>query len=125
MKRIARCAASVALAAAGLLGSSATAQAAIIYCKPGDICLFEHTNFEGYRVDMQANQEDVYSWCRNLGAINNEVSSMKNASIENVWFFDGRNCTGTKGYVALSGSEDSTLSNNGWNDRVTSIGGPQ
>jgi hypothetical protein len=53
-------------------------------------------------------------------SVNNTASSMRNDYAQNIYLYDAANCTGTI-YVAKPHSEDSTFSNNEFNDKASCI----
>ncbi|MGP3938038.1 peptidase inhibitor family I36 protein [Nonomuraea sp. KM88] len=82
-----------------------------------NFCLFEHDNFRG--LSWQTITEGN---CENVAAnMNNKASSMANLSNDRVWFYNKRNCVGPDGYQARQRSEDKDLTNNGFDNKTSSI----
>jgi hypothetical protein len=53
-------------------------------------------------------------------SVNNSASSMENNYSQYVYLYDATNCTGAR-YIAAPNSEDSTFSNNNFNDKASCI----
>ncbi|MEV0146955.1 MULTISPECIES: peptidase inhibitor family I36 protein [unclassified Nonomuraea] len=88
-------------------------------CATGEFCLFEHDNFNQSGVKVQF---PIKGFCRNMtGVANNMASSMVNNSSKIVWLFDRANCAGTRGYTAAPESEDKDFTNNGWDNKTSSV----
>ncbi|MFD9949908.1 peptidase inhibitor family I36 protein [Nonomuraea sp. NPDC059023] len=96
--------------------SDVSAQAA---CSNNRLCLYEHDNFAGryyLQIELRA------GICGNLPAeYNNWASSQKNTNGRSVWFYDRANCSGTHGYSARAESQDKDLTNNGFDNKTSSL----
>ncbi|TDD11979.1 hypothetical protein E1294_44315 [Nonomuraea diastatica] len=110
----------VLLSAAALFGSSATAQASSAATPCGTFCLFQHDehNFWGGKY--------VLFWpdgtCKNVdGPMNNSASSMINDTGRSVRLYNSANCAGAVGYTAKPNSEDEDFSNNGFDNKASSL----
>ncbi|MEV6157261.1 peptidase inhibitor family I36 protein [Nonomuraea sp. NPDC052129] len=106
-----------------LLGVGSTAEAGTNDLGPCnyDLCLYEHDDFEGgmtLGVDFGIGPK-----CHNMHEFDNKASSMKNTSKKRVLFYDRANCAGASGYAAKPRSEDKDLTNNGFDNKTSSIKG--
>ncbi|TMR99022.1 hypothetical protein [Nonomuraea basaltis] len=80
------------------------------------ITFWEHDDYQGTRKDFTcATQESEY-----LGALENQASSMANASYSGVDLYSGDNQTGVR-YYAAPRSNDSDFTNNGFDNTVESL----
>lgn len=111
----------VALALTSLMGVGATtaqadAQRFASSCL-SSVCLYEHDNYAG------AEQEFLFTsnGCANVTTLNNKASSMRNPSAGRIQFYDSANCSGSYGYAAAPRSSDSDLTNNGFDNRTSSL----
>ncbi|MBT2232630.1 peptidase inhibitor family I36 protein [Nonomuraea sp. NEAU-A123] len=110
----------VALVLASLVGVGSTAQAetsqALSTCVLG-LCLYENDYWAG------AEEEFMFEGyvCYNSLTVNNKASSMRNNSGARVQFYDSANCSGAYGYAASPHSEDADLTNNGFDNKTSSI----
>ncbi|MBN6057661.1 peptidase inhibitor family I36 protein, partial [Nonomuraea sp. RK-328] len=110
----------VALALTSLLGVGSTAQAdagRLASSCLSDFCLYEHDDYSG------AEEEIIfggYGCVRSLD-LNNKASSMRNPSGARVQFYDSANCAGASGYAARPRSSDSDLTNNGFDNKASSV----
>ncbi|MEV0195702.1 peptidase inhibitor family I36 protein [Nonomuraea sp. NPDC050691] len=120
-RKLARTAGAALIGATCLMGLAPSAQADATdnyACATGQFCLYEHDDFKsGYMIQMP-----ISGSCRNLtGHYNNMASSMVNNSSKIVWLFDRANCAGTRGYTAAAESEDKDFTNNGWDNKTSSL----
>lgn len=117
MKRqIMRTAGVAALVLTGVLGISPSAHADVSACKYS-LCVYEHDNFKG---DMWVFTLYDRS-CQTTGRLSDRVSSMRNPSPRRVRFYNASGCAGSYGYTAQSHSEDADLSNNGFDNKASSV----
>ncbi|MGP3977316.1 peptidase inhibitor family I36 protein [Streptomyces sp. 8N114] len=127
MKRsVALAVSALSLATSGLMGFSATAQAdargPISQCVPDmKFCLFEHDNYKGNSWDAWTGRG-----CENIRsegsyALNNKASSMSNGSEDRVRMYNDTWCAGAAGYSARPDSDDKDLTNNGFDNKASSI----
>ncbi|GAA3690603.1 hypothetical protein GCM10022224_065060 [Nonomuraea antimicrobica] len=88
-------------------------------CSNNRLCLYEHDNFTGSPyVQIQLAQ----GYCGNLpAAYNNWASSQKNTYNRSVWFYDRASCAGAHGYSAAAESQDKDLTNNGFDNKTSSL----
>ncbi|NUW35768.1 peptidase inhibitor family I36 protein [Nonomuraea sp. SMC257] len=111
----------VALALTSLIGVGSTAQAdagRLASSCASDFCLYEHDDYSG------AEEEFVfgdYNVCVRSLSLNNKASSMRNPSGARVQFYDSANCSGAYGYAARPRSSDSDLTNNGFDNKTSSV----
>ncbi|PRX66828.1 peptidase inhibitor family I36 [Nonomuraea fuscirosea] len=110
----------VALALSSLMTVGATAQAdARLASSCGlSFCLYEHDDYAG------AEQEFLFTsnnTCANVTTLNNKASSMRNPSAGRIQFYNNANCSGSYGYAAAPGSSDSDLTNNGFDNKTSSV----
>ncbi|MEV0147986.1 MULTISPECIES: peptidase inhibitor family I36 protein [unclassified Nonomuraea] len=122
MKRaMVRRAGAVALVLAGLMGVGSTAQAqagrAASSCELS-FCLYEHDNFKGAEEEFMF---EGWGVCYNVLRVNNKASSMRNQSTARVQFYNSANCSGAYGYAAKPDSLDGDLTNNGFDNKTSSI----
>ncbi|MFB9474516.1 peptidase inhibitor family I36 protein [Nonomuraea salmonea] len=105
-----------ALVLTGVLGVSPSAQADIYACKYS-LCVYEHDNFKGdmWVFTISGNE------CQTTGRLSDRVSSMRNPSGARVRFYNASGCAGSYGYTAQRWSEDADLSNNGFDNKASSI----
>lgn len=85
--------------------------------------LYKDANFGAcYVDDLQSGSlaNQVYGVLSCNTSANNTASSMRNFYAQDIYLWDASNCTGAL-YVANPKSEDSTFSNNDFNDRVSCI----
>ncbi|RZB17835.1 hypothetical protein StrepF001_18675 [Streptomyces sp. F001] len=88
--------------------------------------LYLNSNFSGCYSGSDATLESgslagqVYGVLSCDRTVNNSASSMQNDYAQNIYLYDATNCTGAM-YVARPHSEDSTFSNNEFNDRASCI----
>ncbi|MET8863610.1 peptidase inhibitor family I36 protein [Nonomuraea sp. NPDC004580] len=116
MKRqIMRTAGVAALVLTGVLGISPSAQADRYACKYS-LCVYEHDNFKG---DMWAFTISGRE-CQTMGRLSDRVSSMRN-NVSRVRFYNASNCAGSYGYTAQGWSEDADLTNNGFDNKASSM----
>ncbi|MDP4511559.1 peptidase inhibitor family I36 protein [Nonomuraea turcica] len=108
------------LSATTLFSSNATAQASSAAASCAEFCLFQHDehNFWG--------GEWVMFWpngtCQNVdGPMNDSASSMINSTDRSVRLYNSRNCAGAVGYTAKPNSEDEDFSNNGFDNKASSL----
>ena len=108
----------LSLSAIGLVGSAPNATAAESECFL--FCLYEHDDAKGDSWGL--GDIPQFGDCKNVSAaLNNKGSSMENPSAAKVLFYDAKNCTGTSGYSAKPESSDKDLTNNGFDNKTTSI----
>ncbi|MET7336750.1 peptidase inhibitor family I36 protein [Nonomuraea sp. NPDC005650] len=111
----------VALALATLVGTGSTAQAdttpAVSSCELG-FCLYEHDKFKGKEEEFQF---EAYNVCYKALRVNNMASSMRNPSGARVQLYDSANCSGAYGYAASPHSSDGDLTNNGFDNKASSL----
>ncbi|MEV4804347.1 peptidase inhibitor family I36 protein [Nonomuraea sp. NPDC049421] len=87
-------------------------------CAPNKFCLYEHDNFKsGYMVQFPITGQ---CWTQ-TGKFSNMASSMVNNTGKTAWLFDKPNCAGTRGYTAKPESEDKDFTNNGWDNKTSSV----
>ncbi|MGP3977315.1 peptidase inhibitor family I36 protein [Streptomyces sp. 8N114] len=118
-------ASALSLGASSLIGFSSTAQA-----EPQKIqsecvvdtrfCLFEHDDYDG-----DSWETSTENGCQNLRSphpnLDNKASSMANGSNDRVWLYDKAGCSGASGYSAKPKSDDEDLTNNGFDNKASSI----
>lgn len=109
----------VALALACVMGTGSTAQAEVDLA-PCTLafCLYEHDKFKGAEVEFMF---EAYTCYGSVGSLNNKASSMINNSGARVQFYDATNCAGAYGYAAAPRSSDGDLTNNGFDNKTSSI----
>ncbi|SEG16172.1 Peptidase inhibitor family I36 [Nonomuraea solani] len=111
----------VALVLAGLVGTGSTAQAdveeALSTCEL-DLCLYEHDKFKGAEEEFMF---EGWGLCYNSLRMNNKASSMRNNTAARVQFYNSANCAGAYGYAAKPSSSDGDLTNNGFDNKTSSI----
>ncbi|MFI7632932.1 peptidase inhibitor family I36 protein [Nonomuraea sp. NPDC049400] len=112
--------AALLLSATSLIGSNATAHASSAASDCPAFCIYEHDdfNFWGGRL--------VVFWpegpCRNVhSSRNNMASSMINNTSRSVRLYDRKNCAGPVGYTAKRNSEDKDFTNNGFDNKLSSM----
>ncbi|MFI6904617.1 peptidase inhibitor family I36 protein [Nonomuraea sp. NPDC050394] len=88
-------------------------------CDNNRVCLYEHDGFTGrpyIQITLAADG------CGNLpSAYNNWASSIKNTYDRSVWLYDRANCSGSPGYTARAESQDKDLTNNGFDNKTSSL----
>ncbi|MFI6291203.1 peptidase inhibitor family I36 protein [Nonomuraea sp. NPDC050790] len=84
-------------------------------------CLFEHDEFTGSPYIKIALPSPGRCAGNLPSAYNNWASSMKNEYDRSVWLYDRANCSGTPGYTARANSQDKDLTNNGFDNKATSL----
>jgi len=111
----------VALVLASVVGVGATAQAetskALSTCAIA-FCLYTDDNWEGTEEEYMF---EGYLCYTSASYMNNKASSMRNISGARVQFYDSANCSGAYGYAASPHSVDSDLTNNGFDNKTSSI----
>ncbi|MGV9382057.1 peptidase inhibitor family I36 protein [Nonomuraea sp. NPDC003707] len=111
----------VALALVSLVGAGSTAQAevdpAVSSCELA-FCLYEHDKFKGAEEEFMF---EGWGLCYNALKVNNKASSMRNNSAARVQFYNSANCSGAYGYAAKPSSSDGDLTNNGFDNKTSSI----
>ncbi|MBB6346131.1 hypothetical protein ACWGH8_23115 [Nonomuraea muscovyensis] len=80
------------------------------------ITLWQHDDYQGTRKDYTC----VTLGHENLGTLENQASSMANASYVGVDLYSGDNFTGVR-YYAAPRSNDSDFTNNGFDNTVESL----
>ncbi|MEV4571083.1 hypothetical protein AB0K12_45650 [Nonomuraea sp. NPDC049419] len=80
------------------------------------ITLWEHDDYTGARKDVTC----VTQIRDDLGALENQASSMANASYSGIDLYSGDNLTGIR-YYAAPRSNDSDFTNNGFDNTVESL----
>ncbi|MEV4567150.1 peptidase inhibitor family I36 protein [Nonomuraea sp. NPDC049419] len=112
----------VALALSSLMGVGTTAAQAdarrLASSCLSSFCLYEHDDYAG------AEQEFLFTsnnTCANVTSLNNQASSMRNPSAGRIQFYDSANCSGSYGYAAAPRSSDSDLTNNGFDNKTSSV----
>ncbi|KUM79796.1 peptidase inhibitor family I36 protein [Streptomyces sp. ISL-22] len=117
MKRtIAVAVGALSLAASGVIGFSAVAQAESDQrdTRAGKFTLYEHDDFEGRQWSFYPDNncwKPSGSW----------ASSMKNGSDRWVWLYSGERCTGDAGYGARPHTTDDDLTDNDWDNRTRTV----
>ncbi|MGW0712497.1 peptidase inhibitor family I36 protein [Streptomyces sp. NPDC002643] len=53
--------------------------------------------------------------------LDNDASSMVNESSYSIYLYDKRNCSGAHGYRARPKSEESDFTDNGWDNKTSSV----
>ncbi|MGW4800733.1 peptidase inhibitor family I36 protein [Nonomuraea sp. NPDC004297] len=127
-RKIALSVAALLVSATGLIGSAPAAQAgssagatsvsAAVPC--AGFCLFQHDehNFYGGLVRMYY----INGTCQNISdAMNNSASSMVNTTDRTVRLYNLSACAGSVGYIAQPNSEDEDFSNNGFDNKASSL----
>jgi len=110
----------LSLSAIGLIGSAPNATAADGECFI--FCAYENDNFKGASWGPGGLDLPTFGDCMNVSsALNNKTSSMENPSAAKVLFYDAKNCTGTSGYTAKPDSSDKDLTNNGFDNKTSSV----
>ncbi|NUW44391.1 peptidase inhibitor family I36 protein [Nonomuraea rhodomycinica] len=109
------------IGATSLIGSNATAQASSTAFDCPSFCLYEHDDFNMFR-----DGRHVLLWphgpCYNVNSsMDNRASSMINDSGRHVRLYDRKNCAGPAGYTAKPHSADKDLTNNGFDNKPSSI----
>ncbi|HUR02230.1 MAG TPA: peptidase inhibitor family I36 protein [Nonomuraea sp.] len=111
----------VALVLASLVGVGSTAQAqssrASGPCEL-EFCLYEHDKFKGAEENFMF---EGWNLCYSSSTVNNKASSMWNNTAARVQFYDSANCSGAYGYAAKPSSSDGDLTNNGFDNKTSSI----
>ncbi|WP_431933850.1 peptidase inhibitor family I36 protein [Nonomuraea jabiensis] len=111
----------VALALVSLVGVGSTAQAEVdpevSSCELA-FCLYEHDKFKGAEEEFMF---EAWGLCYNVLKVNNKASSMRNNSAARVQFYNSANCSGAYGYAAKPSSSDGDLTNNGFDNKTSSI----
>ncbi|MDF3142895.1 MULTISPECIES: peptidase inhibitor family I36 protein [unclassified Streptomyces] len=105
----------MSLCGIGLIGSASKAEAADFRL---GFWLYEHDDFEAKDWGM------LYpsTRCYNVPAsMNNKASSMNNRTDYAVYFYDKKDCKGTAGYAAAPDSVDKDLTNNGFDNKTSSV----
>lgn len=85
--------------------------------------LYENSNFGGNRATFNGGDRELNNnyWDGTHTIMQNKASSMRNITSYSVGMWDiGSSCIGTN-YVAHPNSEDSTFSNNGFNDKASCV----
>ncbi|MFI6393243.1 peptidase inhibitor family I36 protein [Nonomuraea sp. NPDC050547] len=89
-------------------------------CANNRLCLFEHDDFRG-RTYIQIRMP-APGRCGTLpNRYNNWASSHKNTYNRKIRFYDRRSCAGASGYAARAESQDKDLTNNGFDNKTTSL----
>jgi hypothetical protein len=88
-------------------------------CASNRFCLYENDQYTGPYYVQEALPAGV---CYNLvGRYDNWASSMKNNLSRQVKLYDRLNCAGAVGYTARADSEDNDLTNNGFDNKTSSM----
>ncbi|MGP3978185.1 peptidase inhibitor family I36 protein [Streptomyces sp. 8N114] len=114
----------LSLGAASLIGLPSTAQATTQAvtgdnCTSRYLCLYEHDDFEGRGLAYV--HDGLGCWNLSTDDFSNKASSMVNNTSYSVKMYDRANCAGASGYTAQSESEDKDLTNNGFDNKASSI----
>lgn len=80
------------------------------------ITFWEHDDYQGARKDITCSTQQR----DDLGALENQASSMANASYSGIDLYSGDNLTGVR-YYAAPRSNDSDFTNNGFDNTVESL----
>ncbi|MEV0159914.1 peptidase inhibitor family I36 [Nonomuraea fuscirosea] len=116
-----RGAGAVALALACVTAAGPAAQAEASQAAAAcvlDFCLYEHDAFTGAKEEYMF---QAYG-CYKVGSgMNNKASSMRNKTVARVQFYDSANCSGAYGYAAAPSSQDLDLTNNGFDNKTSSL----
>ncbi|MGP3976526.1 peptidase inhibitor family I36 protein [Streptomyces sp. 8N114] len=123
MRRILAAVGTLTLAASGVIGFSATAQAdSSWHCTlRNQFCLYEHDDYnEGAGGTVREWSTTPDGRCRNTGN-GNWASSMINRSNRSVYLYDRTGCAGSHGYRAKPDSVDADFTNNGWDNKTSSM----
>lgn len=110
----------LSFSAIALIGSAPNANADETVCF--FFCLHEDDSYKGDSWGIGVLDQPKVGECRNIpSALNNKASSMENPSAAKVLFYDAKNCTGTSGYSAKPESSDKDLTNNGFDNKTSSV----
>jgi hypothetical protein len=107
-----------ALTLLSLMGAGSTAQAEAASSCALAFCLYEHDKFEGAEEEFMF---EGWNLCYSVARVNNKASSMRNNSAARVQFYNTSNCSGAYGYAASPSSSDGDLTNNGFDNKTSSI----
>ncbi|GAA0933781.1 peptidase inhibitor family I36 protein [Nonomuraea longicatena] len=82
-------------------------------------CLYEHDEFTGGKITITL---PPAGRCGNIpSAYRNWASSQKNEYDRSVWLYDALNCSGSPGYTARANSQDKDLTDNGFDNKASSL----
>nr|BFE33002.1 hypothetical protein GCM10010200_052530 [Actinomadura rugatobispora] len=111
------------LSATTLFTSNASAQAdtADVSAQDGDFVLYQHDDQNFWGGTYFVFWPDGH--CASLSGkpMNNSASSMTNTTDRTVRLYDSSNCSGAVGYTAKPNSEDDDFSNNGFDNKASSM----
>jgi hypothetical protein len=111
----------VALILASMMGAGSTARAEtsqeLSTCALA-FCLYENDDFKGEEEEFTF---EAYNVCYKALSLGNKASSMRNPSGARVQLYDTTNCTGAYGYAASPHSSDGDLTNNGYDNKASSL----
>ncbi|GII96787.1 peptidase inhibitor family I36 protein [Sinosporangium siamense] len=123
--KIALAISTLSLSVTGVLGlgpvSPATAGAVAAEICDNNVCLYEDDNYSvlgGGSVWLSLRPAICYTLTPQY---NNWASSMRNGYDRSVWFYDRANCVGAVGYIAAPNSSDKDLTNNGFDNKTSSL----
>lgn len=125
-RRATATAATASLVLAAVLGTAPTASAAgipTVEAQAGYVRLYEHDDYKGGSASFSGSDANLANNCWSGGGcrvVNDNASSMKNETPNDVSMYADANYKGPS-YYAQPKSSDKDLTNNGFDNRISSI----